>query len=160
MRRLKSLGMIGLVLGLVLLGMNHWGCSSSDNEADSKAYVDKVAPVLFKDWDSTLILAEADPDLKNFADTNKDAFDKGIQSFKDAVGSMKTYKGATLLGKPTEGPDHTVVAGYSVEADFEKGTSKVLVTTTLRGGKWQMGLFNLDPQAELQRMTKALTPNP
>ncbi len=160
MRRSKSIGKISLALGLILLGMNYLGCSSSDNEADSKAYVDKVAPVIFKDWDTTLILAEADPDLKNYADTNKEVFEKGIQSFKDAVGSMKAYKGATLLGKPTEGPDHTVVAAYSVEADFEKGTSKIMLTTTLRDGKWQMGLFNLDPQAELQRMTKAMTPNP
>jgi hypothetical protein len=105
-------------------------------------------------------LAEADPDLKYFADTNKDAFEKGIQSFKDAVGSMKTYKGATLLGKATEGPDKTVTASYSVEAEFEKGTSKIMLTTTLRDGKWKMGIFNLDPQAEMQRAMKAMTPNP
>ncbi len=142
------------------MGFHFLGCSSSNNEADSKAYVDKVAPVIFKDWDKTLILAEADPDLKNYADTNKEVFEAGLQSFKDALGSMKTYKGATLLGQPAEGPDKTLVAGYSVEADFEKGTSKIIVTTTLHDGKWQMGLFNLDPQAELQRMTKAMTPNP
>jgi hypothetical protein len=158
--RFKSIGNISLLLVLSFMGVNFLGCSSTDNEIDSKAYVDKVAPVIFKDWDTSLILTEADPDLKNFSDTNKESFEKGIQSFKDAVGSMKAYKGATLLGKPTEGPDKTVVAAYSVEADFEKGTSKIMVTTTLRDGKWRMGLFNLDPQAEMQRITKAMTPNP
>jgi hypothetical protein len=168
MNRIKEADFVGIEINrddqfgfvIKLNVYEFFGCSSTDNAADSKAYVDKVAPVIFKDWDTALILGEADPDLKNYADTNKDVFEKGIQSFKDAVGSMKTYKGATLLDKPTEGPDKTVTAAYSVEANFEKGTSKIMLTTTLRDGKWKMGIFNLDPQAELQRMMRAMTPNP
>lgn len=145
---------------LLLFSIICAGCSGQNYDADSKAYVDKVAPVIFKDWDTTVILQEADADLKNFAQQNPDQFKAGIQSMKDSVGSMKTYKGCTELDKAKENPDKTVTVSYSVDADFEKGTSKITLLTTFRDGKWQMGLFNLDPQAELKRVMQTVTPNP
>jgi hypothetical protein len=131
-----------------------------DLERDSKAYVDKVAPGLFRDWDPVLILAEAGPDILNLANENRTSFEMDIQVFKEKVGPLLTSKGATMMGKPEQAPDGSVAMVYAVDGIFLNGISRIILPVYLRNGYWKIGLFGLDPQAEEKRTGKPFNPNP
>jgi hypothetical protein len=134
-----------------ILGVEGTGCSRANYDVDSKAYVDKIAPVIFKDWDPNAILAEADPTLKELI-AKHNVKEWRVQSMKGELGSMKNYKGSTQLLKPTD-YGGVIYSVYSVDAEYEKGEVKITLTITLRGWKWRINDLTMDTPLKPQAST-------
>ncbi len=156
-RPTKRFQMFSILLIALCMGPGEMGCRP-DPDRDSKAYLDRVVPVVFKDWDPTLILREADPRLKEYVGNNPELFLSHLQIMKETVGAMKTYRGCVEGQAEIPNKENLLVKGYVVDADFEKGNNKIVLETALSGGKWHLSFFVLDPDANRKFLQPTPTP--
>lgn len=153
--------LIGLGLALLFALAVAWvGYSSWKNDQQSKAYIDKMVPVVFKNWDPNLILQEANPELKDYFAKDPQMFLSMIRSMKESMGSMTAYHGCKKMNQRIKPSGKALTLGYVVDADFEKGHNFIILKTTLNDGQWRLCFFLLEPQAETKyfKVTPTLHP--
>ena len=134
--------LISLGAGAYLL-FQHFG---GHYDVESKAYVDRIIPLVCKDWNEGLVLQESSPELMKFIEKDKEKFDKLFVWFADRLGPLKEYKGSqgeAVLSYTAK--DGKILTGsYAVQADFEKGPADIQVRVVLHGDKWQILLFKVN----------------
>jgi len=111
-------------------------------EKESKAYIEKVFPLIFNSWNPDSFMDELAPELRQGNERNQKlraSFDLKLKQF----GRLGNYR---LSGsEPVEmyknleyfrhGKDIVVFTNY-VDAVFEKTTAKLRIVTMQRDGKW------------------------
>lgn len=135
---------IVLVLGAAAFFVfQHYG---QRYDADSKAYVDGIVPIICKDWDESLMLKDASPQLLEVVHKNQDQIDKLFALCKDRLGSIKEYKGSkgdSFMNFTSEN-GLQVTGTYLVGADFEKGSATIKIRAILNDDRWRLLAFTVN----------------
>lgn len=112
-------------------------------DAEGKAYVDKVTPIILANLNKETLFKYASEELKNapFQDVLFDSFAK--------LGQFKEYKGSNgqTNVSVTTTKEKQITGVYQAEAEFETGPATINITTIKRGDDWQIIGFKISSTA-------------
>ncbi|MCG6937108.1 MAG: hypothetical protein LJE83_02900 [Gammaproteobacteria bacterium] len=114
-------------------------------DEESKAYVDKVTPVILAAMNRQTLFKYADDKLINSA--TPDEIDR-IFNWFGSLGELRKYDGASgnaNVSFSTSGISFT--ANYEAKATFDKGEAVIKVSTIRRGGEWKISAFSIRSSA-------------
>jgi len=118
-----------------------------DLNKESKAYIDRVLPVIVSSWDRQELINHASAEFLRF--NPPEMIDKWFGRFSQGLGCMREYCGSRgnarvdnsqVLGRIT-------TAVYEASAVFEKAPATIQVAMILRGDKWEILEFRLHSDA-------------
>jgi hypothetical protein len=131
-------------------------------QTDAQAYVDRVLPAAFAEWDSDLFFEETTPEFKNV--TSSEKLDSLFEICADRLGKMKRYRGAqgnTTVWFPRRPDGETARGFYTAVVDFEKDVARVQVEVVKRDDAWKIVYFFVNSNALLiQPGAEGETPSP
>ena len=123
-------------------------------DSESKAYVDRVVPLIITSWNSKDLLDNASPEfLKTVTSAEIDSMFKMLS---EKLGKCKEYKGSkgdsnqSITSK--EGMKTT--AFYTANVVLEKADAVVSMRLVRHDGKWQVFQFSVNSKALLQSLEK------
>lgn len=143
-KTLIILGVIFIVLVVIgVIGFSILAVKGSALDKESKAYVDKVTPIILSNLKKETLFQYADEQLKN--SVKPEEFEK-IFNWFTKLGKFKEYKEskgqATISITPKSGK---VITGYyEAQAEFETGPATIKVTTIKRGNDWKIIGFHIN----------------
>ena len=133
-----------IIAGVVAFSILAVKGSALDDE--SKAYVDKVTPIILSDLNTETLFEYASDELRNSATTEE--FEKVFKWF-EKLGQFKSYESssgqASIFFTPKNGKQ--ITAKYQAEAEFETGPATVTITAIKKGDKWQLIGFHINSMA-------------
>ncbi len=143
-----------VVLGAIFAGLIVLGAifiaiaahSGSKLDAESKAYVDRIVPLVVTSWDSKELLNNASPEFLKVAPADK--IESMFKMLSEKLGSYKEYKGSkgdSLVNFTPQGK--IITAAYFTQVAFDKADATVKIRVIKHGENWQVLEFYVDSQA-------------
>jgi hypothetical protein len=133
-----------IILGVIFISIA--ARTGSKLDAESKAYVDRIVPLIVASWDPKELLNNASPELLKVAPSDK--LDSMFKMFAEKLGGYKEYKGSkgdSLVNITPQGK--TITAAYITQVAFDKADATVKIRVIKHGEKWQVLEFYVDSQA-------------
>lgn len=133
-----------IMLGTVFISIAHHAGQKLDTE--SKAYVDRIVPLIVTSWNSRELLNNASPEFLKVAPADK--IDSMFKMFAEKLGRYKEYKGSQGDSLQDITPQGKVItAAYITQVDFEKADAAVKIRVIKHGENWQVLEFYVSSQA-------------
>ena len=149
---LKIVGAITLVIIVIfsvfiLISIRNY----SKYQKESKIYVDTEVQKIVDDWNEEELLAQADEQF--LSATPKKSIDELFLYFSKNLGSFIQYENSTLIDSRSYSgtTGNIIVAVYSSDARFERGTAQIITTVQNKNGKWTILGFRVNSQAFLKK---------
>jgi len=145
---LMILGVIFLAEVIIgVIGFSIFIVKGSALNKESKAYVDRVVPIILSDLKKETLLQYADDQLKN--SSKPEEVDKIFNYLFPKLGKFKEYKGSEG-GVHISGnlENRIVITGYyKAQVEFETGPAVVKVAVIKKGDDWKITGFNIESTA-------------
>jgi len=141
----KVLGVI--FLGIIIAGVIGFAVVAYQGtklDKSSKAYVDRVAPIIISSWNLQELMDHASPELLKM--TPHDKLDSTFKMFSEKLGTLKEYKGSEGSSLMHLFPT-VITAKYIARATFEKGNAEIRISIIRHNKKWQLVGFYVDSKA-------------
>ena len=139
-------GIFAILFVAVVIGISVLAIKGKALDEESKAYVDKVTPIILGNLNKETLFQHASDELKNSA--SPEEFDKIFNLFSK-LGKFKEYKGssgqANISVTTERGKQITGI--YQAQAEFENGPATIKLTVIKKGDNWQIIGFNIDSMA-------------
>lgn len=137
----KILGIVFLatLVGLgALLGYGSYSASKFD--APSKAYVDKVIPIIASSWSSDDVIEQASPQLRQVM--QPEALKQTLLNLSK-LGQLRQYDGAKGQANVsfTTQAGKVISATYVANATFENGAAQINIRVIQVNGQWMLSDF-------------------
>ena len=139
-------GIFAILIIVAVIGFSIMAMKGKALDEESKAYVDKVTPIILSDLNKETLFKYASDELKNSA--SQIEFDK-IFNFFTKLGRFKEYKGSmgqANISVTTE-KGKQITGRYEAQAEFEKGPATIKITTLKKNDKWQIIGFHINSMA-------------
>ncbi len=150
-KTLMILGGVFLVLVIIgAIGIGILAVKGSALDKESKAYVDRVTPIILADLNQKTLFKYADEELKK--SVSAEDFKK-IFKFFGRLGKFKKYEGSTGQANisVTTTSGKVITGRYAANAEFEKGPATVRITVIKRNTGWKILGFYINSKAFLPR---------
>jgi hypothetical protein len=138
------------IIGLFILFLVIARFANSKLDSESKSYVDRVVPIIFRTWDQKELLNNASPELIKLIQSEPDKITSLFNKLSDKLGNLKEYKGSkgfTSVRYTKEGK--IVRAAYIVQVIFDKSDAQIKIGLIKHGENWQIIEFFVDSKALL-----------
>ena len=139
-------GIFAIFFVVVVIGISVLAVKGKALDQESKAYVDKVTPIILENLNKESPFQHSSDELKNSA--SPEEFDKIFKWFAK-LGKYKEYRGssgqATISVTTERGKQITGL--YQAEAEFENGPATITITTIKKGDDWQVIGFHISSMA-------------
>ena len=139
-------GIVAVLIVAGIIGFSVLAVQGKGLDKESKAYVDKVTPIILANLNKETLFTYASDELKNSLSPAE--FDK-IFNWFTKLGQFKEYKGSngqTNISVTTE-KGKQIIGLYEAQAVFEKGPATIKITVIKKGGEWQVIGFHIDSMA-------------
>ena len=138
------LGAIFLAVVIIgIIGFSILAVKGSALDRESKAYVDKVVPIILSNLKKEIFLQYADDQLKN--SVKPEELDR-IFNWFSKLGKYKESKGQAIISiTPKTG--EVITAYYEAQVEFETGPATIKVTTIKKGNEWKIIGFHINSMA-------------
>ena len=123
--------------------------AGSNLDYESKAYVDKIVPVIVTSWDSKDLLLNASPELIKIIKPND--LNSIFKVCENKLGKFKEYKGSKGQSDQSIAlKGRTITASYVSDVIFEKDKATVKTSLIKYNDKWQIMEFRVFSKAILK----------
>lgn len=113
-------------------------------DKESKAYVDKVVPAIFDDWNTDELYKYTSSEFESVTKKSEAEYVMGVS--KKYLGKLKVYQGSqgeslTFINN-TDGKK--VWGEYVSSVVYEKGRAQILITLTYKDKEWSIYRFRVE----------------
>ncbi|MHC4149868.1 MAG: hypothetical protein ACYSR5_10335 [Planctomycetota bacterium] len=139
-------GIFASLIVIVVIAFSVLAVKGAVLDKESKAYVDKVTPIILTNLSKETLFKHASDELKNSA--SPEEFDKIFNWFAK-LGQFKEYKGSSggVNISVTTARGKQITGRYQAQAEFENGPATIKITTIKKGDNWQVIGFHIDSMA-------------
>lgn len=133
---------------LPILAYGAYALHTNSDDYTSRTYVEKVLPVIGKEWSAEAMMMRAHPDM--IVRNSEDGIRHFAYVFRSSLGSMTELKecdgfatSVNAINQPTR-----VTANYHCGARFEKGSGTINIGLLQnQKNEWRIFSFNVDSPA-------------
>jgi hypothetical protein len=142
-----TLGVIFLCIIVIgIIGFSIAAYHGTKLDKSSKAYVDKIAPLIISSWNSKELVNRASPELLKAVPQDK--WNAMFKMFSKKLEALKEYKGSKGDSFMNFSPVGKVITAiYIAQATFEKGNAEIKISIIQHNEKWQLLGFYVNSPA-------------
>ena len=141
---------LGVVVGIgAVVGIAVVAVKGTALDKESKAYVDKVVPIICADLRTETLSRYASKEL--LASATPEEFEKIFAWFKK-LGKFKEFKessGQANMSYTTQA-GKSITGQYVAQVEFETGPAQVVIVTVKTGDAWKIQMFKINSPALIE----------
>ncbi len=142
-------GIFAVLVVLAVVGIVVVATKGSALDKESKAYVDRIVPVICTDLTFDSISQHASAELLSSAP--QEEFEK-VFTWLRKLGEFKEFKGSSGQTHMyyTTPAGKSITGQYVAQVEFETGPAQVQIVTVKKDDEWKVQLFKINSPALMQ----------